>query len=65
MKGHKTIDSEQNERVFFFSQKYTECYTMLWSFAYYRREGSLSVITEAKNGSLSIGIRYILATMLP
>lgn len=66
MKGHKTIDSEQNERVFFFfSQKYTECYTMLWSFAYYRRESSLSVITEAKTGSLSIGIRYILATMLP
>lgn len=64
MKGHKTIDSEQNERVFF-SQKYTECYTMLWSFAYYQREGSLSVITEAKTGSLSIEIRYILATMLP
>ena len=56
MKGHKTIDSEQNERVFFFSQKYTECYTMFWSFAYYRREGSLSVITEAKTGSLSIRI---------
>ena len=65
MKGHKTIDSERNERFFFFSQKYTECYTMLWSFAYYQREGSLSVITEAKTGSLSIGIRYILATMLP
>lgn len=53
------------KEFFFFSQKYTECYTMLWSFAYYRREGSLSVITEAKTGSLSIGIRYILATMLP
>lgn len=69
---HTHLDEgTQNNRLrtkwksFFFSQKYTECYTMLWSFAYYQREGSLSVITEAKTVSLSIGIRYILATMLP